>query len=115
MLRVLRDRVIEELDDGCVTVEHQRPIERFSRRIGNADSLGSQFGSANLRVKPALGVESRIVDQAGLERYRHKLRVDLANDLGIGEHRLTGGAGEHSTTGIINGPVDEYPKEKRLF
>src|SRR5207237_1308240 len=45
---------------------------------------------------------------------RHKSGLDAEDSLWLAERRLTGGAGEHSTPGVIGGPVDENPEQHRL-
>src|SRR5262249_47738304 len=82
--------------------------------VDDTDSLGSRFGAADLAVQLPLGAAGRVVHQAGFEGYRNEVGIDAADDLGPGEDRLTGGAGEHSAAGIVRWPVDKDPEQDRL-
>jgi hypothetical protein len=68
----------------------------------------------NLAVESTFLANRRVVDQTGFEGHGNEIRVDAADDLGLGENRLTGGTGEHSASGVVGGPVDEDPQQYRL-
>src|SRR5438105_11444878 len=101
--------MIEEGDHALVVIEHECPIKHLARGVGHADSLRSRPGAADLAVEPAFLIIARIVDQARLEGDRYEIRLHAANDVGVGEHRLTGGACEYSASGVVRRPVDEDP------
>jgi hypothetical protein len=59
--------VIEKGKDALVVVEHEDPVEHFSRGVDDTDSLGKDLGASDLSVEPAFVVVRRVIDQPGLE------------------------------------------------
>jgi hypothetical protein len=96
-------------------IEHQHPVEHFSRGVDDADSLRSGLRTADFGVEPAFFTFRGIVDKRGLEGDGDEIGVDAANDVGLGENRLTGGAGEDSAAGIIDRAIDEDPEQDRFI
>ena len=106
--------VVEKSEHALVVIEPKRPVEHLAGRIDDADPLGLDSGPADLAVEPAFRIVGRMINQAGLESHGHELRIHAADDLGIGEDRLTGGAGEPSAARVVGGPVDEDPEQGGL-
>ena len=106
--------MIEEVKDALVVVEHEDPVEYFSRGVDDTDSLGKDLRASDLAIEPAFVVVGRVVDQSGLEGHGHEIGVHTANDVGVGEYHLTGECGIPSAALVVNRTVDEDPQQGRL-
>ena len=106
--------MIEEVKDALVVVEHEDPVEHFSRGVDDTDSLGKDLRAFDLAIEPAFVVVGRVVDQSGLEGHGHEIGVHTANDVGVGEYHLTGECGIPSAALVVNRTVDEDPEQARL-
>ena len=113
-LGVALQAVVEKSEHAFVVVEPERPVEHLAGGVDDADPLRFDPGPADLAVEPAFRTVGGVIDQAGLEGHGHEPRIDAADDVGIGEDRLTGGAGVPSAAGIVGGPVDEDPEQGGL-
>ncbi|MGO9918800.1 MAG: hypothetical protein ACLQIB_29390, partial [Isosphaeraceae bacterium] len=106
--------MVEEVKDALVVVEHEDPVEHFSRRVDDTDSLGKDLRASDFAIEPAFVVVGRVVDQSGLEGDGHETGVHTANDVGVGEYHLTGECGIPSAALVVNRTVDEDPEQGRL-
>ena len=73
------------------------------------------LGPFQLAVEVALGAGGRVLDVGGFEGDGYEVAFNAPDDVGVGEDRLTGGAGEDSTSLVVDGVVDEQPEDDGLL